>query len=519
MVFPYFSALNNPNENVRVWAARAIAHHGSVAIDPVIEEWGLTGDRSSVDGRRYSSKAPGTLLLGVPVHFVHDRLARLFTGYSPEPRATTLVLRLFAAVPIMALGLLLFARRVERQTGSPFARDLLTMGLGLGTMLYPYGLTFVGHGPSAVLLFAGFVALHPLAETRASSPSDRQGRGRLALAGVLTALSVVFEYQSLLGAVVLAAYALYRERRQSVYFALGALGPAVALGLYHAALFGRPWTLPYAHLDDPGYQMFHHAQGFLGLGPPKLRVLRASLFNVNYGLFVFSPFLAAGAIVALVAFVRRRPPHDPRDRAAHAVTLAIAAALLTLLAGMANWRAGWCAGGPRYVAAAVPFLAFAPALAWREVFEPRPWLRAGLTALVLSSVALCLLSGAVFPHFPLQFDNPIFDLVIPLLSDGYAPHSLGTLLGLSGLASLLPLMVVVVVAVAATLAAGRIGRGWRSVMSVAAASVALSALLLVALSGYGRRPRSDEEHGRAFVRKVWEPAPAQLAPGGPRGPA
>ncbi len=39
-VFPYFAALNNPNENVRVWATRAIAHHGTFAIDPVMRRVG-----------------------------------------------------------------------------------------------------------------------------------------------------------------------------------------------------------------------------------------------------------------------------------------------------------------------------------------------------------------------------------------------------------------------------------------------------------------------------------------------
>jgi hypothetical protein len=306
---------------------------------------------------------------------------------------------------------------------------------------------------------------------------------------------------------VLASYVLLVHRRRASYFFLGALGPALALGLYHTHLFGRPWTLPYAQLDDPGYQLFHHGQGFLGVGRPRMRALGSSLFNADYGLFVFSPFLAGGAAAALWGFVRRKH----RD---HGIILAVSAVLLVLLAGMANWRAGWCAGGPRYIAAAVPFLAFALALAWKDVLEPRAWLRAVLTALVLVSVFLCLLAGAIFPHFPLQFDNPIFDLVIPLVREGRAPYSLGTLFGLSGAASLAPLGAVALVALGATLIRGRPARAW---LSGTAASVALAAVLLAGLSAYGRRPRRDEDRARSYVREVWEPAPPSA--GGPHGPA
>ena len=87
------------------------------------------------------------------------------------------------------------------------ARDLLTLGVGLGTMLYPYGLTFVGHAQSAALLFTGFLALTPGTDyTTAHDPESGRAhsralpKARLAVAGLLVGLSVVFEYQTLLAA-------------------------------------------------------------------------------------------------------------------------------------------------------------------------------------------------------------------------------------------------------------------------------------------------------------------------------
>jgi hypothetical protein len=261
IVFPYFAQVNNPNENVRVWATRAIAHHGTFAIDKVLHEWGDVGDRAASGGHRYSSKAPGTSLLGVPVHFVHDRLARALTGASPSLRSTTWALRVFTVVLPLALFLLLFGRRVESESGSPLARDLLTLGVGMGTLLYPYGLTFVGHAQSAALLFVGFLALTPGTDyTTAHDPETGRAfaralpRARLAIAGLLVGLSVVFEYQTLLAAVVVGLYALWRVRRQLpalLWFALGAAGPALLLMLYHQALFGSPFSFPYACSTTP----------------------------------------------------------------------------------------------------------------------------------------------------------------------------------------------------------------------------------------------------------------------------
>src|SRR5262249_16035926 len=152
--------------------------------------------------------------------FVHTQLARL-TGAPPSQRATTWALRLFSVALPLAFFLLVFARAVERETGSPVARDLLVLGLGLGTMMYPYRLGFVSHAQTAALLFGGYLA------ARAKRP---------ALAGLLAGLAVVFEYPALFGAAVVAGYAFYLHRRQSWRFLLGALGPALLLAAFHTAL-------------------------------------------------------------------------------------------------------------------------------------------------------------------------------------------------------------------------------------------------------------------------------------------
>jgi hypothetical protein len=469
LVFPYFGKLNNPNENVRVWLTRAIVAHGTLAIDPVEREWGEVSDRAAFGGHHYSGKAPGTSLLGVPVLAVANALG------TPSVRATTWLLRVFTVAVPLALFLFFFGRQVERETGSAAARDLLVVALGLGTMMYPYGLLFVGHAQSAALLFGGWLL--------AREPR----RGALIAGGALAALAVLFEYQALFATAAVAIYAALRHRRAAGWFFLGALGPALLLGAYHTAIFGRPWETALGHADDPVFRMYHQ-QGFLfSMGVPRPAVVVKALFAPDNGLFVYSPFLVAG-----LAAVDRR--------ADGLLIAAVTAVMLLFLSGLANWRGGWCAAGPRYIATVVPFVTFGIALGWRRIWQPRPLALAALAGAVTAAVVLCVLAGAHFPHYPLQLGNPVFQLTLPFIGRGLVPYSLGQALGLPGALSYLPLAVVVL---------GALGLALRGVIRRplhVAVAAAVAGCLIAALALVGGRLLPDQQHALDVVQAVWEPA-------------
>ncbi|MDB4983517.1 MAG: hypothetical protein JWM82_4269 [Myxococcales bacterium] len=488
-VFPYYEQINNPNENARIWMTRAIVDFHELQLGHVSADWGYVNDKAIVDGRIYSGKAPGTSFVGVPIYFVARQIARV-TGAAPlSKRAVTLVLRLFGVGVPLSLFLFAFARWVERVTGSEHARDLLVAGLGLGTMLYPYAVIFVGHALAAALAFSGFMLLQ-------LEPRGAARRGRLAWAGALVALSVVFEYQVILAAVPLTFYAAARHRRRVVYFVLGALPPALALGAYHTVVFGRPWELPYGHIENPAFARLHEGLRFLGFRVPSADALGAVLFSVSLGLFIFSPFLLVGlaAVLWLCAHARR---------AEGLTILAVTAVMVVFLTGVPNWHAGWCVG-PRYVAVVAPFLAAAIALAWRSLPAVVP-VSPIVAGLVIPSVLLNVVSGAVYPHYPEVFDNPVFDLTFPLLDAGYQPYSLGWLLGLRGCWSLMPLALFVLGALAPGLAGpSTASRRWAAHV---AGALVVAALFLLPLSGYGRRPNPAEAPATALVRSTWAPPP------------
>lgn len=495
-VAPYFPRINNPNENVRVWMTHAIVEDHSLSIDATVRAWGYVDDKAASGGHLYSSKAPGTSLLGVPVLWVQTGLWHAAGWPSPSKRATTLALRFFSVMPCALLFLYLFARWVERRTGDPAARDLLVCGLGLGSMLYPYGVLFVGHAQGAMAAFGAFMALtwnDEPADEPAGAPASAR---RLMVAGALTGAAVLFEYQLLLVALVLAGFAAWRHRARCGWFVLGALPLAVALGAYHTALFGRPWTFPYGHLENQTYARVDHGSGFFGLSRPRFDALGASLFSISYGLFCFSPFLLLGLAGAGHRAWRRRQDG--------VVCLLVAAVLALFLAGMTHWRAGWCVG-PRYIAGVAPFLAAGVALAWRDVENRRlaAALRVALGGLTVVSVFLNGLSAATYPHYPEVFDNPVFDLTLPLWRDGFVPGGIGHALGLSGAWALAPVATLWLGAMVVALSAGPRGR----TLARAGGAALLGTLLLLALSRYGRAPSASEAHATSVVRALWDPPP------------
>jgi hypothetical protein len=492
MVFPYSARLNNPNENVRVWTTKALVEHRTFTLDAVEREWGFVDDKVAVGGHTYSSKAPGLSLLGVPVYLVQSRVLRFF-GTGPgslTPRAATLGLRMFAVALPLGLFLWAFSRYVERRTASALARDLSVVALGLGSLLYPYGVIFVGHAHGAALAFASFMLLAPAT----GAPVSRRG---LIAAGVCAGAAVLFEYQVIVAAAVLAAFALYRHRRGVGWMLLGAAPPAILLAVYHTAVFGKPWDLPWAHVQNTGFAAYH-AHGFLGLTAPRLDAIADMLFAPELGLYVFSPYLVVGTLGALGAALL-----PGRRRAEGIVVLAVSAGMLLFTSSLTFWRGGWCAG-PRYVTVLAPFLTIGIALVWERIGR---WLAATavLGGLVIASVFMNAVSAALFPHYPPQLRNPIFQLALPLVGRGFVPYGLGWLLGLRGAWSLAPLAAVIVAALVMALLAGT-ERTRRRVLRAGLAGVVAVAFLLP-LSRYARKLTSAETQAVRVVEQVWEPRP------------
>ena len=284
-------------------------------------------------------------------------------------------------------------------------------------MLYPYGVIFVGHALAAALAFRGSCSLR---WSRGRTHAGRGWRGRAVWSGWRCSSSIRSPSRR---------RSSRRTRRRAT------VAPAL-LDRRRAARVG-PGGVPHRAVRPPlGLSVRGTSRTSVGgaaqSGPPVSGsrlpspwVVGAVLFSPGIGLFAFSPFLVVGLVGAAVwsrAAARRRGPR--------------------------YWRSSWpwlrsSAAHPHGTPAGASARATSPssprscadgiARWWRTARRHPPLALGDHRGLVIPSVLLNVTSGAIYPHYPEQFDNPLFDLTFPLLGDGFLPYSVGWLIGLPGL--------------------------------------------------------------------------------------
>jgi hypothetical protein len=119
----------------------------------------------------------------------------------------------------------------------------------------------------------------------------------------------------------------------------------------------------------------------------------------------------------------------------------------------------------------------------------------------VTSVIIFVTAATTYPHWPDELRNPLCELIFPLLTHGYAVHSLGTLFGLHGFLAIAPLYAVVLGAMIWLLSRGP----GRSLRQTALACVLAAGLI----TGYRAFPQNGAYAKRAwsFITGTWEPPP------------
>ena len=422
---PYFPKLGNPNEGVRVYMVKALVDDGTFAINDVVQRWGYVDDKSVVDGKLYSSKAPLSALLGAAAY----ALVRPFTG-PLEQQALTRVCRIGGdALPVFVL-VIAFAQLLWRRVRDPLTGDLIVVGLVVGTPVLAYSIVFSGHAIAAVA--SGILLLAATTAPDDDAVLTRAQMRMLAGLGFCGALAVGVEYPAFLGAAPLVSLGLWRARRHFARalacIAVGAALPVAATAVAHAAVFGARWRTGYSFLENTQYRAMH-GHDFFGVGAPHGGQLLKSLISADVGLFFFSPLLLVGVgatLTALVPAVRRRPPCF-----APGVIVVVTALFFLFIAGHRGWHGGWVVG-PRYISELCGLLIVPAAFAFDALAQRRPTLsHVLLTALVTIGIAHSGLAGAFYPHLHETLKNPVHELVLPLVFRGFSPDTPALWLGAS----------------------------------------------------------------------------------------
>ncbi|MBR57161.1 MAG: hypothetical protein CMH54_03790 [Myxococcales bacterium] len=413
------------NESTRIYTAQALAFHDTVRMDPVFDiyypGWRSRSTPPNFDvsrcGESYClDKAPGISLLSVPVLAAY-RLGGGTVDVSSYPSVAWWLMLLFAAIPTIFFCAF-FGRWLQREPDLPEKiRWWLPLGLALCTPWLAYGGLLFGHALAAACIGVG--SLLALGSLQNKPGLFRRRHGLLA--GFLFGVAVLTEYPTaILVLLVCTAVLADSERRQRLPFIIaGGIGPAFLLLVWNWLVFGHPLELSYAHKVSTEHQEIL-SHGFFGFGLPSVDRLSELLFGSKRGLFFVAPWLV---LAPWATFVTTRS--ENLAKAWKVVLVGGTFGAPVLLSGFVDWDGGE-AMGPRHLVAALPFFGVGVAL-WLRHYQER--YRGGrgrhvLLVLLFSSFLFCLLAAHVFPYFPQDIENPIFELSLPVLLDGNAGPSI-----------------------------------------------------------------------------------------------
>ncbi len=445
-VFPYYPAINNPNENVRVYMTAAIVEEGGYEISTFRRRWGWTNDAACVQwtadatapqpcegtpvgGQRryYSVKAPLTSWLGVPAYAA----IRALNGdnLSSLQPSTLWWLRTTASGVPMAIFFWFFYGWLGIRTRVPLLRDSVFVATALGSVLLGYAHLFASHSLSAAVAFGSFMILE-----RAREVGSLSWRASAA-AGLLATAATALEYPCFVITLPLCLFALFAVRPlpRLLAFGAGALLPTLLVMHFQATAFGNPLMPGHLFVENPAFRAGHES-GLFGADRFRLEAAWRLLFDLRLGLFTTTP---------LFLFVVLAPLAVPRGRRLGAGFAATGVLTLYLvICTMNNWSGGWSIG-PRYLVVALPFVAVGALLGLDWIALGRPRL-AGTLALGTATASVIVSQlYATYPHLPDNLSAPFRQLFVELLREGYVPSNAGRyLLGLEGPASMLPLAMI-----------------------------------------------------------------------------
>jgi len=436
------------NQNSRLDLVMAIVDKGTVSIDDYYQN---TGDYAVYEGHHYSTKAPGSALLGVPVYWIFRQvlsspiltsvLSQLTsnqavvgtlreggTGLLPEKLYFALALYVVTfvtvSVPSALLGVVIY-RFTGYYSSSHAHRVWVTLTYGLATSAFPYSGLYLGHQIVAAFLFFSFYSIF-LVAGRAIKPAI------LPFIGFLMGYAVITEYPTVLIAGAIFVYAFFRlpKKAWTAWLIPGGILPGVIWMLYNYQIYHKP--IGFGYLYAPLYTD-KNTVGFFSLVYPHFEALWGITFSSYRGLFFLSPVMLF-AISGFYYFGRARARWPE-----FFVCLWATISFFLFNGSSVMWQGGY-AVGPRYVLPMLPFMALALIFS-TEQWGKHGWARVAMGFLTLWSVLFVWAETMGGQSFPDWTTNPLFNYSLPRLLQGDIARNWGTIIGLSGWSSLAPLVV------------------------------------------------------------------------------
>jgi hypothetical protein len=447
LVFPYNTATNNPNENVRTYMTISIVENHTFCIDKVLTNFWWVNDMARVPAKVdpnevhfYSVKAPATSYVGVPVYWLFSRvIAPKLLGhtYPTEKssieerqwwlRETTWTLRLVCIQLPCFLFLIWFEKYLRGITKDTSLRLVAVAAAGLGTNYLAYTMMFASHAPFAIAAFASFGIIEREWRTR-RLPEQRRA-SKAWLAGFWAGFATLLEYHSLPVSFTLAIFAacVFWRPAKLLAMTLGGLVSVAGMTFFQWRAYGTPLTPGHKMVENAQFAAEHH-EGVFGIKKPVLEAFGSLSVSPGFGFFGMSPYMWLGllAIPFGLFFASSRVPHLVRVRRVSTfVWFTAMLSLWTIMSGAIEWRAGWTIG-PRYLACAPPFFAFGAVCAIEQLSKNsimRTLLGGAAGGLALASVLSIGFVGILINSLPpFLITRPFVQFAWPMAIGGYVPH-------------------------------------------------------------------------------------------------
>ncbi len=413
------------NESCRYYLIMAVVDHHKLNVDDITTD--ANDDLSLHNGHYYSAKAIGVPLLGVPVYWFIRNFTPL-AATNPFSAMNIYVVRFFVTtLPYILLGAIMF--NFSRRMGADTANSIcMVLAYSFGSIALLHSLMFSGHQTAGSFCFFSFALIFWLKFQ--TNKSEVLNTFYAFIAGLLAGIGALSDYTAMYIAMILTFYIFSTKMSlyQKMVFILGGLPCVALLAFYNLHCFGSPFSFSYNYLS---YEPFRQGveKGLLGISIPKMDAIAAILFSPSRGLFFVMP------IFLYSLFGLFRMFKEKKFIAEAIVIIVIFFGYLCINGGFYGWHGGWTYG-PRYLVPMLPFLAIPIA------FAP---LRSIWFALILFiSIFQVVLSAAIFVHVPNEIVNPLFEIIIPFLFDGFTAINIGNLIGLKDPFSFLPLLILLI---------------------------------------------------------------------------
>jgi uncharacterized membrane protein YuzA (DUF378 family) len=380
------------NELSRYATMRAMAEQGTFVIDKYAhwtDDWSI-----SPEGKKYSNKAPGPMLLGFPFYFVIDSI---FKESSTVP---------LSATPNRILPIIMQVL--------PFSLVVLFISYQMMLMNVPLGGV---HFTAIALLFGN---------TSSIFMNTYFGHGMAAMFSVLLLLSVYKEKYKHVG--LFFGFLLLCEYAAAVMFplliltlvlqsknirswlkdlVLGGLIPGALWCWYHISTFGSPFKTAIQY-ENPMFLENHLIEKLIfGMfDSPDPSVIWALLFGSARGLLFTQPWILALILLLPISIILNKKSYAKNDILISFYGIASLIILILMNSSFNGWHGG-ATSGPRYLAIALAPLSLVVGICWRHFNKPlKNFLYTGLYVALVSRAFIyaTTILAPVEPLFPFQWN-------------------------------------------------------------------------------------------------------------------